>query len=178
MLSCFCVEDGDIISITLPASQHTRIITVTRGPVTNRIHITESQLPSQQLPTAPNTAGAATPLYHQHSTQSSDTSLISGSTPNVSSVSSINLDALDLGSRVGAQENASSSLGPASQLRRCPSGNGFRVSDDVLSRYPPFKKGWTKRAWVVVIRGRDIGIFFDCWYVLRAVQSNANGSSF
>jgi hypothetical protein len=177
------------VSITLPPSQYSRSVTVTRGPTTNRICITENQpsgppvliIPSQQqLSTRLNTsainaspARAAIPsLDNERLTRSPDSSfsMLGSLAANVSSASSISLDALDLGSpsHVDTLENTPSSLGhrgPPSHLRGCPPEDKFRVSDEVLKRYPAFTEGWRQRSWVVVFRGRDYGIFYDFWYV-------------
>lgn len=54
---------------------------------------------------------------------------------------------------------------PPSHLRDCPADERFGVSQDVQARYPPVVlKGWKGGcSWVVVIRGRDIGVFYDFW---------------
>lgn len=85
-------------------------------------------------------------------------------------VSSIPLSSLDLGGRVNALENTPPSLdhhNPPSHLQERPLQEQFRVSKEVLKQYPPFNVGWKKLSWVVVIRGRDIGIFHDFWYVFQ-----------
>jgi hypothetical protein len=183
----FCVgDDGDVVSITLPPSRNSRTVTVTRGTqTTNRVCVTEN-LPSgppaliclsQQIPTCSNTSAInisparATPsLYNECPARSPDTRGMLSS----SDVSSISLDALHLGSHVDTLENTPSSV--PSHLRERPLAERFCVSKEMVTRYPPFRVGWRKQSWVVVIRGRDIGIFHDFWYVFRMVPvwSNAD----
>jgi hypothetical protein len=73
-----------------------------------------------------------------------------------------------------ALENTPSSMDlhyRPSHLRDCPAGDRFLVSKEMQKQFTPFYVGWKKPSWVVVIRGRDTGIFHDYWYVFRVVYS-------
>ena len=59
---------------------------------------------------------------------------------------------------------------PPSHLRDCPPEVRFRVSTEVQKRYPPSFGAWKNPCWVVIIRGRDIGIFFEYWYVFGSMK--------
>jgi hypothetical protein len=48
----------------------------------------------------------------------------------------------------------------------------FSVPDDTRTALPSkfgVGKGWKVKKWYVVMRGYDVGIFFDYWYVQRAI---------
>jgi hypothetical protein len=178
----FVEEDGDVVSISLPPSQYSRTVTVSKGPqTTSNVCVTEN-LPfgpaficlSQQHPTRPNTsminaspAGATASLSNERSTRTTSPDITETLSSSAADVSSISLDALDLGSHVSTPENTPSPdlPPPPSHLRDCPLCDRFRVSQEVQKGYPPFPFGWNKLCWVVVFRGRDIGIFHDFWYV-------------
>jgi hypothetical protein len=58
--------------------------------------------------------------------------------------------------------------GPPSHLRECPPKERFRVLKEVKMLYPPLTIGWRSGcSWIVVIWGRDIGVFWDFWYVYQ-----------
>jgi hypothetical protein len=60
---------------------------------------------------------------------------------------------------------------PPSHLRQCGYGERYRISQAVQTEYPPFPGGVGDRCWVVVIRGRDIGVFYEHWYVFFFIFS-------
>ena len=184
----FVEEDRDVISITLPPSQYSRTVTITKGSqTTNNVCITEN-LPfgpaficlSQQLPTCPNTntinaspTGATSSLCNECSTRTPSPDIMETRMLNRSAaeVLSINLDALNLGSHASTPENTPSPdlPPPPSHLRVCPHCDWFHVSQEVQKGYPLFSFGWNKLCWVVVFCGQDIGIFHDFWYVFWVV---------
>jgi hypothetical protein len=61
-----------------------------------------------------------------------------------------------------------------SHLREQPLYNRFCVSKDVLKEYPAFHVGWKKSSWVVIIRGRDIGIFFSIFGMCSEWYNRSN----
>jgi hypothetical protein len=77
----------------------------------------------------------------------------------------VGMDTLILGTPDTNQEPPIPSLpAPPSHLRECPPYKRFHVSKEVIELYPPWAMGWRSRSWVVVIRGREIGVFHEFWY--------------
>jgi hypothetical protein len=76
----------------------------------------------------------------------------------------VGMNALALGGHVTATSQ------PPSHLRNyIVPGEQYRVSKEVLDIYPPIAGiGWKGFSWVVVIRGRDIGVFYDFWYAFSS----------
>jgi hypothetical protein len=144
-------ENGDVVFITLPPSQHTRTITVTIGQTrveenassTNNISSLHN-VPSTQ---APDTMGTSALVASAKidvdgpAASSGDASAVDVSTINSA------LGTLDLGG-----PNTVSMTDLPSHLRERPLHDRFRVSRDVLRQHPPFDVGWKNRNWVVVIR--------------------------
>jgi len=191
----FCTgEDGDIISLTLPPSQYIRTVTVTKGVQTpNHVRVTENPpagppvlvFLSRLSARGDMIAGNASPTNDivnpgsKPSTQEVDdkvsnipTLMAQRSVENVHTATTaslavdIGMDTLTLGDPVGNQGTPTPSQHPPpSHLRECPTHERFNVSKEVQKLYPPLVLGWKNRSWVVVIRGCDIGIFYDFWCV-------------
>ena len=206
-LNTVCTEDsGDIVTLTLPPSQLSRTVIVTRGLQTpNHVRVTENRPTGPVLlclsrpPTLldktsrdPPSSSAVTPSTQDP--QEDTTAEVIGSNPaalddpvvppgsdiDVASLS-VGIDTLDVDSAVGAQgaPTTASQPSPPSHLRECPPHDRFHVSRDVQMQYPPFSTGWKSgRSWVVVIRGREIGIFHDFWYVLLVTESKNDDLAF
>jgi hypothetical protein len=141
----FAENDGDNISIALPPSQHGWTITVTKSPQTSsNVHVMKDRPGTFSR----NIAGTPAPGVGADPTGPAvDAQLISFAMANLS---------------LGPDESRTR---PASHLRVCPPKEQFSVSDDVQKRFPPFKGRWGPRSWVVIFRGRDIGVFHEFWYV-------------
>jgi hypothetical protein len=194
--SLLAEEDGNIISVTLPPSQHSWTVIVTRGIISNNVCVAENK------PTGPSTTIYSSPLSTRANMSSSNdtaepgfdlpikssgaegsafhaaTKIIEGDsasgfgnmlTTNLRrpSLDVATIDAgmgmLSLEGRVSAPIPPSR-VDPPSHLRDCPSCEQFRVSKDVQTRYPPWLIGWkTGLSWIVVIRGRDVGVFHEFW---------------
>jgi hypothetical protein len=73
------------------------------------------------------------------------------------------MDALDLGGYVSESSQV------PSHLRDCVPDERFRVSKELQAQYPPMTDiGWKELSWVVVIRGREVGVFHDFWYAFSS----------
>lgn len=211
---CVCVllifsteEDGDIVSVTLPPSNHTRTVVITRSrPFSDHVSILENQpigpptlIYLSRLSAPPSDVNVSTtdditvpndkPLALSFETATRPEVVRAGgnSTPTAprppaieSDVTTISasMDMLALEGRVSPREAVnpvSQTASPPSHLRECSPGERFHVSEAVRFKYPPLAVGWKGgRCWVVVIRGRDVGVFHDFWYVSSLVSWSSN----
>jgi hypothetical protein len=117
-LFIFSEKDGDIVSITLPASQHSWTIAVTKSPQTStNCHIMKDRLGthSRNIPSTPAPGVGADPTGPVVDTGSIDFAM----------------ETLSLGGRVGARESLSRA-DPPSHLRACLPHDQFCVSNAVI----------------------------------------------
>ena len=165
--SFFAEEEGDNISVTLPPSQHGWTVVVTKASKNDHVLKDQPGVPSQPYP-IPSTCASVNVLSNNDNTGSPAPSVektadLTGPIVDVGSIS-VGMETLSLSGRVGAHETALEA-DPPSHLRACSYQDQFHVSKDMLERYEPFSIGWKARCWVVVFRGRNIGVFYDFWYV-------------
>jgi hypothetical protein len=216
MLLIFCTEeDEDIVSVTLPPSNHSRTVVITRSRLgSDHVRILENQptgppmlIHLSQLSAPPADVNVSTtdnitvptngkPFTLEAVTRAevvraggnftSTIEKISTTAPGPPAIDSdvttisASMDILALEGRVSACE----ALNPVSQprlpsppshLRECSPDKRFYMSEAVRFKYPPLTMGWKSgRCWVVVIRGRDVGIFHDFWYVPSLVSWSHN----
>ena len=148
----FCTaDDGDIISISLPPSERGWTVVISKG-----VHS------SSQIRVTENRPGESPALQLSMRTNifSTDDARCDVEAINVG------VKTLDLGSEGRVSIPKSQSLEPPpSHVQGCSPQERFRVAKDIRLKYPPFSVGWRDLSWVVVIRGRDVGVFHEYWCV-------------
>lgn len=185
MLTSETDDDEDIASVTLPPSQYGWTVVMVKG-IPNQVRVVEnrlggcmliSQLSAHTDPnttavlddassTNPSSLAATTKIIGASSASGSgDASTVApvGPTIDVTTID-FGMDALNLEGR-GSPHKRQTLNGPASHLRVCSPDQRFRVSDETKHLYPPLSIGWSHCCWIIVFRGRDIGVFYDFWYV-------------
>jgi hypothetical protein len=178
LCSLFCAgKDGDVVSITLPPSQHTQTVTVTKGQTSNHIHVTENA----------SSANTISSFYSVPPTQAQNTKRTSllvasakvdvgGPAASSGGDSAVDVSTVDcaLGTLDLGKPDTASMPDLPSHLREQPLYDRFRVSKNVLKEYPAFHVGWKKPSWVIVIHGRDIGIFFSIFGMCSKWYNRSN----
>jgi hypothetical protein len=75
----------------------------------------------------------------------------------------MNIERLDLKGHIDAPRIVSPPVLASQPV--CNVDEAYCVPEHFQIKYPPFRIGWGTRAWVVVIRGLEVGIFYDYWCV-------------
>ncbi|KAH9983827.1 hypothetical protein BJV77DRAFT_966570 [Russula vinacea] len=147
-------DDEDIVSVTLPPSQYGWTVVMVKDPESS---------PRCGEPTWRALAATTKIIGASSASGSGDASTVApvGPTIDVATID-FGMDALNLEGR-GSPHERQTLNDPASHLRVCSPDQRFRVSDETKHLYPPLSIGWSRCCWIIVFRGRDIGVFYDFW---------------